>query len=62
MVLTVPQTLKLLQISRTTLYRMFASGELTKIKFGDSQRSTIRVELSEELEKKYEKQIQALII
>lgn len=62
MVLTVPQTLKLLQISRTTLYRMFENGELTKIKFGESRRSSIRVKLSEELEKEYEKQIQALIV
>lgn len=62
MVLTVPQTLKLLQISRTTLYRMFENGELTKIKFGENRRSSIRVKLSEELEKEYEKQIQALIV
>lgn len=57
MILTVPQTLKLLRISRTTMYRMFDRGELNKIELGRS----VRVELPEHLEKKYEKQIRALI-
>lgn len=59
MILTVPQTLKLLQISRTTLYRMFENGELKKVKLSKSARA-IRVQLPTELEQQYSEQIKAL--
>ena len=56
MVITVPQAIKLLGVHRLTIYRMFETGELNKVKLA---RST-RVELPEHLEKAYEKQIKAL--
>ncbi len=56
MILTVPQAVKILKVHRSTIYRMFETGELIKIKLA---RST-RVELPEHLEKAYEKQIKAL--
>lgn len=53
MVLTVDQAARLLDVHRSTIYRLFETGELKKVKFG---RST-RVQLSEDLEKVYKDQI-----
>lgn len=57
MVLTVNQTCKLLDIGRTTVYRMFDRGELEKVSLGRS----VRVKLPENLTKAYAEQIKALI-
>ncbi len=57
MVLTMNQAIELLQVSRTTIYRMFDRGELTKIEVGRS----VRIELPENLSKKYKEQIKALM-
>lgn len=57
MVLTVEQATRLLGVHRSTIYRLFETGELKKVKFG---RST-RVELPEHLEKVYKDQIGKVI-
>lgn len=57
MVLTITQTCKLLDIGRTTVYRMFDRGELERVEFGRS----VRVKLPENLSKAYAEQIKALI-
>ncbi|MGL6034747.1 MAG: helix-turn-helix domain-containing protein [Acinetobacter johnsonii] len=56
MILTVPQAIKLLGVHRSTIYRMFETGDLKKVKLA---RST-RVELPEHLAKAYDEQIKAL--
>jgi len=56
MLLTVNQTIQVTNLSKTTIYRMFDSGELKKVKLGGST----RVELSKELYEKYKEKIQAL--
>lgn len=56
MILTVPQAIKLLGVHRSTIYRMFETGDLKKVKLA---RST-RVELPEHLVKAYDEQIKAL--
>lgn len=58
MLLTIEETKKLTKLSTSSIYRMFATGEFTKVKIG---RST-RVELSDELRQKYEQQMKALCI
>ncbi|WP_336929949.1 helix-turn-helix domain-containing protein [Acinetobacter tandoii] len=57
MVLTIAQTCKLLQIGRTTVYRMFERGEIEKVEIGRS----VRVKLPPKLAEAYKEQIQALI-
>ena len=57
MVLTISQTCKLLNIGRTTVYRMFEREELKKIEIGKS----VRVKLPDHLAKAYEDQTKALI-
>lgn len=57
MVLTIEQAARLLDVHRSTIYRLFDSGELTKVKFG---RST-RVQLPEHLERVYKDQIKKVI-
>lgn len=57
MVLTINQTCKLLAIGRTTVYRMFDSGELERVEFGRS----VRVKLPDKLSQAYAEQIKALI-
>ncbi|AXY57298.1 DNA-binding protein [Acinetobacter chinensis] len=57
MVLTIQQTCKLLDIGRTTVYRMFDRGELERIEFGRS----VRVKLPEKLSRAYAEQIKALM-
>lgn len=56
MILTVPQAVAVLKLHRSTIYRMFETGELKKVKLA---RST-RVELPEHLAKAYDEQIKAL--
>ncbi|WP_284087881.1 helix-turn-helix domain-containing protein [Acinetobacter pittii] len=56
MLLTVSQTIQVTSLSKTTIYRMFDSGELKKVKVGGST----RVELPKELYEKYKENIQAL--
>jgi excisionase family DNA binding protein len=56
MVLTIAQTCKLLNIGRTTVYRMFNRGELEKIEVGRSA----RVKLPDHLAEAYAEQIKAL--
>lgn len=58
MVLTINQTCKLLEIGRTTVYRMFDRGELEKVSLGPR---SVRVKLPEDLSKVYAEQIKALI-
>lgn len=57
MLLTVEETKKLTKLSTATIYRMFTTGELKKVKLG---RST-RVELSKELYEKYKDQVNILL-
>lgn len=57
MVLTINQTCKLLDIGRTTVYRMFDRGELEKVELGRS----VRVKLPDKLAVAYAEQIKALI-
>ncbi|QIT17243.1 helix-turn-helix domain-containing protein [Acinetobacter pittii] len=58
MLLTVNQTIQVTNLSKTTIYRMFDSGELKKVKLGGST----RVELPKELYEKYKDKIQALLV
>lgn len=57
MLLTVSQTIQVTDLSKTTIYRMFDSGKLKKVKLGGST----RVELPTELYEQYKEKIQALI-
>ncbi|MBP4063469.1 helix-turn-helix domain-containing protein [Acinetobacter baumannii] len=57
MLLTVSQTIQVTDLSKTTIYRMFDSGQLKKVKLGGST----RVELPAELYEQYKEKIQALI-
>ncbi|AVO89445.1 DNA-binding protein [Acinetobacter baumannii] len=57
MLFTVNQTMQITDLSKATIYRMFNSGELKKVKLGGST----RVEFPESLLEKYKDKIQALI-
>jgi len=58
MLFTVNQTMQVTNLSKTTIYRMFESGELKKVKLGGST----RVEFPEMWLEKYKDKIKALVI
>ncbi|HEM6651488.1 helix-turn-helix domain-containing protein [Acinetobacter pittii] len=56
MLFTVNETIQVTSLSKTTIYRMFESGELKKVKLGGST----RVEFPEKWLEMYKDKIQAL--
>lgn len=57
MLFTITQVKTITNLSRATIYRMFESGELKKVKLGNST----RVELPCDWQEQYKDKIQALI-
>mgnify|MGYP003592630398 CR=1 FL=1 len=58
MLFTITQVKAITNLSTATIYRMFKSGELKKVKLG----SSTRVELPTEWQEQYKDKIQALIV
>ena len=58
MLFTITQVKAINNLSTATIYRMFKSGELKKVKLG----SSTRVELPTEWQEQYKDKIQALIV